>query len=563
MPRSLEHKQTSIASLAILTGIVLACLLPFITKAFNIDDYLFIKVAHQIQSDPLNFYGFNAIWYGTEMPMSAITKNPPLASSYSALVAYLFGWGEASLHGGFLLIAIVAAIGSYRLAQEFCTRPLIASLAGIFTPVFLVSSSTVMCDTMMLAFWVWALFFWVRGIKCDRLFLLGLSALLIATCSLTKYYGMCLIPLVVAYAAVKKRRVGSWALPLLIPLVILAGYQYLTFRMYGRGLLLDAGSYAVEYSQKKGPGIFFQTLSGLVFTGGCLITALFYSSLLWRKTVLVSGAVAAMLLVGALSCMQRVGNFPIHTDTGVNWPFVIQYSIFLLGGVSILALAVVDSLKRKDADSLLLLLWVMGTFIFASFLNWSLNGRSILPMAPAVGILLMRRIETSEGTGKQWPILVPLVPAALVALAVTWGDARLAATAREAATVIRLKYASNVRNLWFQGHWGFQHYMELAGGKAVDMGRSYLVGGDVVIIPLNATNLYPFSPTVTTKIDNLQFTASRWVSTMDHPLGAGFYSDIWGPLPFAFGPVDPEDYYIFLMTGSMPAWAARLAPDGN
>jgi hypothetical protein len=40
-----------------------------------------------------------------------------------------------------------------------------------------------------------------------------------------------------------------------------------------------------------------------------------------------------------------------------------------------------------------------------------------------------------------------------------------------------------------------------------------------------------------------------WLSTMQKQMGAGFYSDVWGPLPFAFGFVPPEQYD-FVLVGS-------------
>src|SRR5262245_50601549 len=63
----------------ILITLTCACLLPFINEAFHIDDSLFLWVAKQIVKDPFNPYGFPVVWYGTAMPMSEVTKNPPLA----------------------------------------------------------------------------------------------------------------------------------------------------------------------------------------------------------------------------------------------------------------------------------------------------------------------------------------------------------------------------------------------------------------------------------------------------------------------------------------------------
>ena len=63
-----------------------------------------------------------------------------------------------------------------------------------------------------------------------------------------------------------------------------------------------------------------------------------------------------------------------------------------------MALAAADAWKRKDADSLLLMLWVFGTFIFTGFVNWAINARSVLPLIPAVGILLARRVDALPAT---------------------------------------------------------------------------------------------------------------------------------------------------------------------
>ena len=65
-----------------------------------------------------------------------------------------------------------------------------------------------------------------------------------------------------------------------------------------------------------------------------------------------------------------------------------------LGGGCVLALAVAEVWRRREAAGWLLALWVLGTFVFTALLNWTINGRSILPMAPAVGILLARRLSS-------------------------------------------------------------------------------------------------------------------------------------------------------------------------
>src|SRR5579859_2458671 len=75
-------KRPDTFAFAVLTVVTLACLLPFLGKAFHIDDPLFIWCGRHIVSDPWNFYDFKVNWFGKEEAMSTAMQNPPLASYY-------------------------------------------------------------------------------------------------------------------------------------------------------------------------------------------------------------------------------------------------------------------------------------------------------------------------------------------------------------------------------------------------------------------------------------------------------------------------------------------------
>ncbi|MGH7227421.1 MAG: ArnT family glycosyltransferase, partial [Gemmataceae bacterium] len=193
--------------------ICLGCLTPFVNKAFTIDDPLFLWAAQHIQQHPFDPYGFEVNWYIHPERMADVTKNPPLACYALALAGWLFGWSEIALHTAFLLPAAGAAWGTYRLAEKLCGRPLLATLVAVLTPVFLVSSTNVMCDTMMLCFWVWSLVCWRRGLERPRWLIV--AGILISLCALTKYFGVSLIPLLFAYTLLRRRRVGAGLMALL------------------------------------------------------------------------------------------------------------------------------------------------------------------------------------------------------------------------------------------------------------------------------------------------------------------------------------------------------------
>jgi 4-amino-4-deoxy-L-arabinose transferase-like glycosyltransferase len=526
---------------AVAAAAALACLLPFAGKAYHIDDPLFLWVARHVTEHPLDFYGFTVNWYGTEMPMAEVTKNPPLASYYAALAAAVFGWGEVALHLAFFAVAAAAAAGSYAVAREFCHYPLVAALAAVFTPVFVLCGASVMCDMMMVACWVWAIALWVRGIKRDDGRLLAFAAVLVAASALSKYFGMSLVPLLFAYGLFERRRPGAWAAFLLVPVAILAGYQWATDELYGRGLLFDAASYATAERLRGGLNVTYKTLTGLAFAGGCLASALFLAPLLWRRGHLAAGAlVAATLALAPPLLATSAGGDP-------RWAFHLQLGLLAAAGLHVLALAVADLLARRDGDAVFLFLWVTGTFVFAAFLNWTISGRTFLPMAPAVGVLVARRLERAGGVA--WPrALWALAPAAALALVVAWADYTLANTARAGAAAIREDPANAAGTLWFEGHWGFQYYMQEAGGVPLDVQRSRLEAGDLLVVPLHNTNLLHPGQDVATLVRTYRFEPCRWLSTSHPVVEAGFYSDTAGALPFAFGDVPAEEYYVYAVT---------------
>jgi hypothetical protein len=257
-----------------------------------------------------------------------------------------------------------------------------------------------------------------------------------------------------------------------------------------------------------------------------------------------------VLFIFYLGFMRKTGGFSLYRGNVVRWNVLIQFSLMSLTGIGIIWLAVADLYKCRDSKSLLLLLWVLGTFFFAGFVNWTVNERSILPMAPAVGILLARAIDRQGKTGRQikgWQVSWPLIPATIVALSVCWADYTLAGTAREAAKTIHETYKNQPVVLWFQGHWGFQYYMQAHDGRALDFISSRPVTGDIMVMPTNNTNVKPLSADSISPGRFFVFTPCRWLSTMCPSLGASFYTDVLGPLPFAFGRVPAEKYDVFVV----------------
>ncbi len=518
------------------------CLGPFANKALHIDDPLFFWTARQIIEYPRDPYGFSVNWDVTAQRMSEITKNPPLTAYYLALAGSLLGWSEVPLHLAFLLPAVAAVLGTYRLAARMSRRPLVAALATLLTPAFLVSGSSLMSDSPMLALWVWSVVLWVEGVDRSIAWKLFAGASLAGLGALTKYFGASLIPLLLAYALARRKRPGLCALHLLIPLALLAGYQIGTSALYGRGLLLDAALFVADWRVSGGQPLPLRLLVGLAFTGGCALPALLLAPLHWRRRTFLAGA--GTFGAAALACHRWLDSPALATpETSLD----VQYGLLATGGIATLALAAVDALRRRDAESVLLGLWVFGTFVFASGVNWTVNGRSVLPMVPAVGILVARRLSDvgpADVRKRRIAVAAALLASAFLSLGVACADLRLANAQRAAVAKIHERTRDTARPVWFQGHWGFQFYMERIGARPIDVLRRRAQKGDTVALPGNNSSVTGVVASEIASRESFEIETGAWISTMHGEVGAGFYSSGFGPLPFVIGKAPAERYEI-------------------
>jgi Dolichyl-phosphate-mannose-protein mannosyltransferase len=521
----------------------LACLVPFSGKAFHMDDPLFVWTAQQIAHHPLNPYGFRLVWYDTDMAMSAVTKNPPLASYYGALVGMVAGWSERAWHFGYLLPALAVVLGTYHLAERFTASPLIAAAATLVAPGFLVSATGVMCDVMMLALWVWAVIFWLKALDSGKALHFVASSVLMAACALTKYFGASLMLLLPACALLQHRRLRTWLWYLLIPAAGLVWYQLWTKALYGRGLLWDAAQYAQSPEHVDQASRLTSVLVGLSFLGGCSLPILLFSPFLWNRRQLILGGLAAAVAGLAVATHWVL---PAIRDPQPHWPWIaVQFAFYFAGGVFVLGLATTDYIIRRDADAALLGLWVLGTFLFAALLNWTVNARSVLPLIPAAAILLARRLDETRAASASWSrarLVVPLALSAIISLTVAWGDTALANSGRAMASFIHRQTQKQPGSILFEGHWGFQYYMQLFGARPMEYNKFAFQTGDLVVIPENATNTFPIPPQFVAAQQILQIDSHAPAAAMGQ--GAGFYSSIWGPLPFSFGRAASELYLV-------------------
>lgn len=557
------HGWSSARSSVLLTAATLLCLLPFSGRAFHIDDPLFLWSAQQITKQPLNPYGFEVNWYGMLMPMSDVTKNPPLTCYYAAAIGAMAGWSERALHLGFLLPAIAMVLGTYRLAQHFTQSPLVAAAATLLTPGVLVSACSLMCDTMMLAFWLWAIIFWLEGLKLNKQRHLLASSLLVAAAALTKYFGICLVPLLLAYSVAERRRLGAWAWYFAVPVSLLAAYQFWTAALYGRGLAWDAFTYAGMYRLQAAGG-FRSAVVSASFVGGCAFSVLAVVLLVWPRKRVLSAILIAILIIGAYWAILARRTMLTGMATQEHWiTITVQAALFITCGVSVLALAAIDLWTHRNADSLLLALWVFGTFTFTAFLNWTVNARSVLPLIPAAGILLARRLDMLgiyRLRPLRWKVAAALLFSGAISFWIAQADADLANSAKQMANTLADRTKGEAGRVWFQGHWGFQYYMQQRRIPEFDFGTSELGPGDLLVIYKSDQNTLAPPRRFVLSAEQVEIRLRQPVAIMYPDMKAGFYASVYGVLPFAFGAITSQRFEILRMATTV---GAECRPSDN
>jgi hypothetical protein len=551
-------------------------LLPFIVRPFHIDDPMFVLVGQQIVRHPADFHGFIVNWEGYDRPAGRIFPIPPLTSYYFAAVSLIAGWREIPLHLAMLPFSILSVAGTYLLAARFCTRPALAAAALLLSPAFLISSTTLMCDPMLLCFWIWAVLCWVWGREKSILFL-AISAGLISTAVLTKFTALGLIPLLAFHSIVVPASRRRWAVQfaaLFFPVLFAIGYDHLYAHLYGFGAFENAAEYSTRSQAALNIPAGLRILNTLVFVGGSGATACLIVLLLrWRyfTVVIFAITVAAIAAIAAKSTTAPEGwldtsAHPRHASlTPRTLAFWFQFSAMLgLAGVFLIqsCRSFSDAVRNRNWQyDAFLIIWICGLFVFGAFLNLSINVRSILPMMPALCILATRLLDR---VGKLSMIRIGLVLflGAAISIAAVVGDYHLASTVKTASRSIarEIRSASAASPsaaspaMWFAGHWGFQYYMQLAGARSLDYAAPKFHAGDYVVFPESGYGGTPSAHGFLFVREEI-FGSDHWSATASPRMGAGFYHSDGYALPFVFGPIAAEKFVVVQVTDE-----SRLEP---
>jgi hypothetical protein len=537
-----------------------AALLPLVTLLFAlarpvmIDDTLFLKAAAQIRRDPHHPFDFAINWYGWEEPFWWVFKNPPGLSYWLAAVETVFGEREVALHAALLPFAVLAVLAGVRLARRFANGSPWVTAAWAASPAFLVSAATLMADVPSLALSLWGLVLWIEGTDADSPAARRLGAVLAGLAVVVKYTavlgvaGLALYSVLVTDATRRRQQaVDLW--PALLPA---AAWSLLTLATHGRNHLMDAltvGGGGLD----PNPG--WVTHRGIAFLTFVAATGVFPLVLaapgLFQRRGLRLGLGAA--LVGLLA----------GTATGWVWSprGVRPGAVALVGMLAALgALALLEAFREGlaggDRDGRFLAAWIVLHVVYLWLWSWTIAARFVLPVLPALAILLARSLGARPGASRGGRAEMMLAGAALLALAVSAGVLRADGYAgefyRRAVPQIAAQARAEGRRGLFVGAWGFQHYAERAGLARLNVDTPALVAGDIVLQPYYAANR-ELPRALAGRLERVANIAGPppplGIHTMNINAGAGFYSSVYGPLPFFPAHLPSEGLIVWRVRG--------------
>ena len=415
--------------------IVFLCLvlyLPFLDKAFHIDDVGFIEPARMIGWSSHATKGIEG-----EGGETAKTLPTPYYSTHTVFLSYwikfvslLFGEYELPLHIAYLIFPILTVLCIYTLHERWYPQGTAVTFSVILMyvsiPAFLVNSHTIMADVPSLAFLLLFLCIFFHGEDKKKPFYYYLAGIVLCCAVLSSYQTIFIVLPTAIYAAAKKIITVHVVVALLMPLMLVVVYLVLLFELYGVIL--------VRFSDFSGPGagIASEIKRGLtldVVVGKVAnILALIGASLLFvyafRLTMLQQTRLFLLKLLVASACLL----FPCSIITP-GYSLMEKAGFVLLVSLGVLILVeVVRTSMRSDNKvnrprDLLLLLWILSVIGYNILVMPFGAARYLLPaLLPMVFILLdVPQMITAKRSRRATSVAV-VVAAVIIGLASAYSD---------------------------------------------------------------------------------------------------------------------------------------------
>lgn len=508
------------------------CLAPFLHKAYTIDDPIFLEEARQILRDPLRPAAFDIVWDGRgDVRPLRIVGPPSVLGGYALVPAILLGGAEWAGHLSVWLLLVVALWSTSSIALRLGCSARAATLACILvvaTPPVLVMTSTVMPDILAMTLGVIGieqLLAW----KQERLKWQGIAAALALGLAPMARLHLLLMYAVGALLLCENEdpRISPlprWLPLLTAPLIFLAAYA-VTFdtprAAPTAGMIGTLPKYLVSLANVR------ENLRDFGF--------------FWVSTIPLA---LGWLLVRRSPWPLLVSPFLViwaAINRG-HVPWLVPFSVL---GWLVIADILQDGWRRSDWVQ-----WSLGAWLLLATpisLYYHLPSKYLVASAPAVALLLARRMVDLPGTRQAFSFSVTALAGITLGLLIASADAAAAGHAREVAEI---KIKPRVRageTVWFSGQWSLYWYARNAGARVLTDTPPHPAPGDPILVGVMEGGTATLRKVGGAKLRLLEELSYREPGGRIMGSGAGFYHNDFGILPWTWGNGEVSRYEVWTL----------------
>ena len=511
-------------------------LVPFLQKAFTIDDTLFLLQAEQLLRDPWHPTAFSVVWRDVPQRMSAIMPSGPVMA-YALLPSVWLAGSEVAAHLVQLLALWLAVAATVSLGLTLGLSRREVRWAGVClacTPAVLGMAATAMPDVAAMALGVLFVERYAAWRQQQRTVQLVGAAVCLALGFLARSHLVLLGGVVVILACPE---LSFWSPRRFLHQLVTSGRLGLLAPL-GLGLGLSASClHVLRDPEPSGTGIFsaaeqlarlaafpLNLVAFLSHWGLCLPLCLPWAVLRFSALRL-----RALWILVPLMCVIIV--------------LTSSAQLFWVGGVVALSAVclydiVADAVKRRDHTQFVLAVWLFLALPVGIYIH--LPSKYLIASAPAMALLLARRPELGlqRPDSQRAHVLGYVIPAlcAVMGVLIISADARFGSIGRQAAAELIAPRVKRGEKVWFVGHWGFQYYAAKAGARCLTRTFPYPQKGDVIVVSTRSVpQAMELPPSTQLQLIETRSDAQRGGRIMSLQHGAGFFSNGWGYLPWTFG----------------------------
>jgi hypothetical protein len=505
-----------------------AVLVPFLDKAFTIDDTVFLREAAHAVGDPLHPTAFEMVW--SDAPARVAPTSGPLMA-WLLVPAILAGGSERVAHLGQVMMLALALLATVGLGIRLGLAPRGAAAAGLVlaaTPALLGMAGTAMADVPAMSLGVLGLERLVAWKQDRRKHQAILATILLGLAPLARSHLVLVLGVGVLLVAGDFTDLASWrrhrwtvwipllAAPLITALVILVT------RDPASGASGLVGTTSTTSSWNRVPA------NTVAFAGHWVLALpLALPWILLRPLPIIRRWWTLLLGVALMTLLLYLSRRP---QVPTQW-FVAPIAGL---GFAVLWDTLADGWHRRDGTQVALGLWLLIALVATPY--FQVPSKFLLASAPGAALLVAREASKQQ---RRAPLVLGLTCALGLGLgvAILRADAAFAGLGRSAAAALVAPQVASGRTVWFTGHWGFQWYAEKAGGRIVTLTPPYPAPGDLVVMSRNSEAGYNINMMIVRnfRLRHIGQIEDREPGGRLMANGAGFYSNGWGYLPWAWG----------------------------